>query len=98
VRWKLIIITSLLAALVGIGVTLVTPASLMKVPMREPYFTLLTSKFTPLLYIIPLAAVGSVFVYRHTPRRRKIQAALTVLLSLVFAAALYACAAFFLVA
>jgi FtsH-binding integral membrane protein len=96
VRWKLIIITSLLAALVGIGVTMVTLASLMNVPLREPYFTLLTSKFTPLLYIIPLAAVGSVFVYRHTPRRRKVQAALTILLSLVFASALYACADFFL--
>ena len=94
-RWKLIIITSLLAALVGIGVTFVTLASLMNVPMREPYFALLTSKFAPLLYIIPLAAIGSVFVYRHTPRRRKIQAALTILLSLVFASALYACAAFF---
>jgi FtsH-binding integral membrane protein len=98
VRWKLIIITSLLAALAGIGVTLVTLASLMNVSMREPYFTLLTSEFSPLLYIMPLAAIGSVFVYRHTPRRRKIQAALTILLSLVFASALYACAVFFRVA
>ena len=78
-RWKLIIITSLLAALVGIGVALAALASLMNVPMREPYLTLLTGELAPLLYILPLAAAGSVLVHRHTPRRRKIPAALPVL-------------------
>jgi hypothetical protein len=97
-RWKLVVITSLVAALVGVGVTVVTLAALRNVSLREPYFTLLTSRFTPLLYVVPTNVIASIFVYRHTARRRKLQAAITTLLALVMALALYAGAVFFLMA
>lgn len=48
--------------------------------------------------LIPLIIVtaASIFVYRHTPRRRKLQAALTVLLAFLLTALALASATFLL--
>jgi hypothetical protein len=82
VRWKLLIITSLVAALVNAG------------GMRAlAYWT--TGTRTPpgaahpgaivRAAVIPLVitTLACIFVYRHTARRRKLQAALTALFALL---------------
>lgn len=80
-RWKLLIITSLVAALVSAGgmhaliywtTAYVTPLS------QHPY--VITG-----LFIMPfvVATLASIFVYRHTARRRKLQATVTALLSII---------------
>ncbi|HEX8423609.1 MAG TPA: hypothetical protein VF634_09360 [Pyrinomonadaceae bacterium] len=86
-RWKLLIITSLVAALLSVGGMYVF-AYLMKTdPIDNGGQFTLSAGFI----IIQLAfdALAAVFVYRHTARRRKLQAALTVLLSLVLAATIF---------
>jgi H+/Cl- antiporter ClcA len=85
VRWKLIIITSLVAALVNAGGmhALVYSMNAYLRPLSEqPY--LLSG-----LIAIPLAVatLASIFVYRHTARRRKLQAMLTALISFILTAA-----------
>jgi hypothetical protein len=80
-RWKLLIIASLLAAVVGAGTCfaaayfLLDPARSISSPGWIAAATLL----------IPLAATTyvGVFVYRHTARRRTLQATATVLLTLM---------------
>ena len=80
-RWKLLIITSLVAALLSAGgmhaliywtTAYVTPLS------QQPYVI-------AGLFILPfvVATLASIFVYRHTARRRKLQATLTALLSII---------------
>jgi hypothetical protein len=80
-RWKLLIITSLVASVVGAGGALglalgVTGST--KRPAALDIFVILT-------LIIPVAAVffASLFVYRHTARWRKAQALSTALLSIL---------------
>ena len=79
-RWKLLIITSVLAALIGVGGS----AGLLY---------LLTGSATPagqtglaaaaaLLFPLVVITFACIFVYRHTARRRKTQAAATALISL----------------
>ena len=80
-RLKLLIVASLLAAVVGAGSC-----------FAVAYFLLAPTKNAPLpvwvaaaSLIIPLAATvfAAVFVYRHTSRRRVLQAAATALLALL---------------
>ncbi|HEY0005770.1 MAG TPA: hypothetical protein VGB17_13255 [Pyrinomonadaceae bacterium] len=78
-RWKLILIVSLLAAVVGAGATLIIITTL---------FGSEQSLRTSDLYVMgtlifPVAAItfAGFFVYRHTARRRPLQALLTALLS-----------------
>ena len=80
-RLKLVLISSLIAAVVGAGTTiaiiLLVFASLR--PITTPGL-LVTST-----YLLPMLAtlLASIFVYRHTARRRKLQAVLTAIISLV---------------
>ncbi|HJR08470.1 MAG TPA: hypothetical protein VJ842_14510 [Pyrinomonadaceae bacterium] len=88
-RWKLLIITSLVAALVSAGGCLALVYWLRGVanPLSAPP-TLLAAVIILPLVIFTLAGI---FVYRHTARRRKLQAAATVLLSITLTlAALFA--------
>ena len=85
-RWKLVIITSLVAAVVGVGgdallLYLLTGSA-------SPAGRAGTAAALSLLF--PLAAVvfASVFVYRRTARRRKTQAAATAVISLALTLAL----------
>jgi uncharacterized membrane protein len=82
VRWKLLIITSLVAALFNAG------------GMRALAYWMRGSSTTTRalspgvlagVVFIPLVVttLACIFVYRHTARRRKLQAALTVLFALV---------------
>ena len=72
-RWKLLIAASLVAALVGAGASLLVARFLPAGPAGTAWAVLL----------LPLGAVAaaSVFVYRHTARRRTLQAMATALLA-----------------
>jgi hypothetical protein len=72
-RWKLLIAASLLAAVAGVAAVYV--AALFLPPPSPPDWAV------RLTLLAPLAAItfASIFVYRHTPRRRGLQAVLTVL-------------------
>jgi uncharacterized BrkB/YihY/UPF0761 family membrane protein len=80
-RWKLLIAASLLAAAAGAGA------------FYAAWYFLLVRQATlwaaALSLLAPLGAItyASVFVYRHTPRRRALQAAATALLASLLALA-----------
>ena len=78
-RWKLSLIASLVATLVGAGAPLgiVFGLSGPANHLIEPNIFILST------LLIPVAAITAAgfFVYRHTARRRQIQAVLTVLLA-----------------
>lgn len=86
-RWKLLLIASLVASLAGAGGSLALAHWLIHAPFhfRTP---------PPALFgtlIAPLAAItyASIFVYRHTARQRKLQAAATALLSIILTLAVF---------
>lgn len=85
-RLKLVLIVSLLAAIVGAGSCLalvlgVFPSQALSNPSLLVVATLL----------LPVAAIifASIFVYRHTARRRRLQAFLTVVLATLLTFALF---------
>jgi uncharacterized BrkB/YihY/UPF0761 family membrane protein len=81
-RWKLLIAASLLAAFAGAGVCYAAARYLL------PAAGVGASGWaTALPLLAPVAAItyAAVFVYRHTPRRRALQAALTALLASLLA-------------
>ena len=79
-RWKLLIAASLLSTLVGAGAVLaVTYFASGAAAARDA-----TPAWLPVVTVLlPLAAIAyaAVFVYRHTARRRTLQAAATALLA-----------------
>lgn len=87
-RWKLLLIVSALATLVGAGASLALAYGLLGSPatLRSPGAVAL-----PIL-AVPAAVIttASVFVYRHTARRRPLQAAMTAMLSAALTLALIA--------
>ena len=78
-RWKLLTLASLVAALVGAGAC-IAAARFLDAPARG-----LTRAgwVAAAALVVPVAAItfASVFVYRHTARRRALQAAATALLA-----------------
>lgn len=80
-RWKLLLIAALLASALGAGTTLGLVYGLTR--SVESLFRPSVFAFSALL--IPIAAItfASIFVYRHTARRRRLQAMLTALLASV---------------
>src|SRR5687768_13802832 len=78
-RWKLLILASLIAAIAGVGlafaVILVGYGSLRDLAVHNLPFRLTLT--IPLVMV----AVAGFFVYRHTARRRKLQTTLAVLLT-----------------
>jgi hypothetical protein len=86
-RWKLLVIISLIAALLALGLWSVLIALIFGHvrPVQRHDWLLLASIVVPLA----VAAFAGFFVYRHTARRRKIQATITVLLTLSLATAAY---------
>jgi uncharacterized membrane protein len=87
VRWKLLIITSLVAALLSAGGMYLLICLLVAYPtlLRGPNSLIAGLLLIP-LFITTLAFI---FVYRHTARRRKLQATLTALASLVLTAVVF---------
>jgi hypothetical protein len=78
-RWKLLTVASLLAALVGAGACFAVTRYLPGMVMGNAQ----TAWVAAATIIVPVAAItySSVFVYRHTARRRALQAAATALLA-----------------
>ncbi|MCA1616748.1 MAG: hypothetical protein LC800_22185 [Acidobacteria bacterium] len=94
-RWKLLIITSVAAALLGVGgsaglLYLLTGSA---APHRQPGLI----AAGPLLFPLAVITFASVFVYRHTARRRKTQAAATALISLALTLAVFSASTFYVV-
>jgi purine-cytosine permease-like protein len=78
-RLKLVLITAALAAIVGAGSSIALVLAM---------FSSLNSLRTPGLliastFLLPIAAIvfASIFVYRHTAKRRRVQAVLTATLA-----------------
>ena len=87
-RWKLLILTSLVTAIAGVGLALVVIlgfyGSMKHLSTHELSLTL--------TFAIPLAATAfaGFFTYRHTARRRKLQTVIVVVLTLVLTLAGFA--------
>jgi hypothetical protein len=80
-RWKLLLLASLLATLAGAGATLAIVIGLLGSTRQ-----LVTPDLAVIgTLAIPVAAItaASIFVYRHTARRRKLQAMATALLATI---------------
>jgi hypothetical protein len=80
-RLKLVLISSLIAAIVGAGsaIAIVLAVFSSLKPITTPGLLVVA------IYLLPTAAAvtASIFVYRHTARRRKLQAALTAVLTVL---------------
>jgi hypothetical protein len=82
VRWKLLIITSVAAALISTGgmralaYWVMDETACVPTPRPAVIFAVLA---VPVLFI----TLACIFVYRHTARRRKLQAALSALFTLI---------------
>ena len=80
-RLKLVLMSSLIAAVAGAGAATGIILSVFSSlnPITRPGILVVST------YLLPIGAVllASVFVYRHTARRRKLQAILTATLSLL---------------
>ena len=79
-RWKLLVLASLAAALLACGLWSALAIGLFGTArgLARHDWLLFASAILPLA----MAAYAGVFVYRHTARRRKTQAAFAVMLSL----------------
>jgi len=80
-RLKLVLIASLLAGVVGAGasIAIILGVFASLKPLSSPGPLVIST------FVLPVAAVSyaSIFVYRHTARRRKLQAVLTAILALL---------------
>jgi len=77
-RLKLVAITSLLAAVVGAGSCIALVLGVFsRQALSSPGLLVVSTFLLPLATII----IASIFVYRHTARRRRLQAFLTVVLA-----------------
>ena len=80
-RLKLVLIASLLAGVVGAGasIAIILGVFASLKPLSSPGPLAIST------FVLPVAAVSyaSIFVYRHTARRRKLQALLTAMLAIL---------------
>jgi ABC-type uncharacterized transport system permease subunit len=86
-RWKLLGLVSVIAALTGVALwSAVTVAAFGSARAMARYDWVLLGSL-----IIPLGVTvfGALFVYRHTAHRRKSQAVIAILLTLLLTAATY---------
>ncbi|MGH9882649.1 MAG: hypothetical protein ACRD6N_14530 [Pyrinomonadaceae bacterium] len=86
-RLKLVLIASLLAALTGAGASVAIILSVFSSlnSLSAPGLLVLSTLLLPIVTCL----LASIFVYRHTARRRKLQAALTAILSIVLTLAAF---------
>lgn len=91
-RLKLVFVASLVAAIAGAGgaiaIILFVFSSL--TPLMKPGALVVSTFLLPLVSTL----IASMFVYRHTARRRKLQAALTALIALFLTVAIFLSASF----
>ena len=98
-RWKLVIVASLLAAILGTSATLGFIYWLLGPRPRLATTLLAPSGLAAAgALLLPLTSVtfASIFVYRHTSRRRPLQAMATALLAIILTLAAFIAAAAFL--
>ena len=86
-RLKLVIISSLIAAILGAGSAIAIILSVFSSlkPVTLPGLLVLSTYLLPAVMIV----LATMFVYRHTARRRKLQATLTAILSLLLVIAFF---------
>jgi len=86
-RWKLLVLASVAAAVLGVGLW-----SLFAITVFGTAWELarhdLVFLMSPLLPLVLIVYAG-IFVYRHTARRRKTQALITIVVSLLIAPLIY---------
>ncbi|HEX7332567.1 MAG TPA: hypothetical protein VF290_13775 [Pyrinomonadaceae bacterium] len=85
-RLKLVVIASLLAAIVGAGSCIALVLGVFSLQALSSPGLLVTATL-----LLPIAAIifSSIFVYRHTARRRRLQAFLTAVLATLLTLALF---------
>lgn len=89
-RLKLVIAASVLAAVVGAGICIVLVLGVFSVKVLSSPSLLVSST---LLLPIATIAFASIFVYRHTARRRKLQAFLTAIIAILLTLGFFIAAA-----
>jgi hypothetical protein len=80
-RWKLVVLSSITATVCGVGLWSLLIIVFFGTARRFAYNDLIV--FASMLIPIGMAVFAGIFVYRHTARRRKLQAILTALFSIV---------------
>ena len=80
-RLKLVLISSLVAAIVGAGSAIAIVVSVFSSlhPITTPGLLVVSTYLLPAVTML----LASIFVYRHTARRRKLQAILTATIALL---------------
>jgi uncharacterized membrane-anchored protein len=88
-RLRLVLAASLLAAIVGAGSCIALVLGIFSAKALSNPGLLVTSTL-----LLPTGAIvfASIFVYRHTARRRRLQALLTAILATVLTLGLFVCA------
>ena len=85
-RLKLVLAASMLAALVGAGICIALVLGVFSVrPLSNPGLLVTSTLVLPIATI----AFASIFVYRHTARRRKLQAFITAILAIILTLAFF---------
>jgi hypothetical protein len=86
-RLKLVLISSLVAAIVGMGsaVAIILSVFSSLKPLTAPGLLVVSTYLLPALATL----LASIFVYRHTARRRRLQAALTAIITLLLTISLF---------
>ena len=85
-RLKLVIAASVLAAVVGAGISIALVLGVFSVKgLSNPGLLVASTLLLP----IATTAFASVFVYRHTARRRKLQAFLTAIIAIILTLAFF---------
>jgi len=88
-RLRLVIAASLLAAIAGAGSCIALVLGVFSVKtLSSPGLLVASTLLLPILTI----TFASIFVYRHTARRRRLQAVLTALLATLLTLAFFVCA------
>ena len=91
-RWKLLLVTSLLAAVAGAGASLAIIYSLLGSTIERILSPDIPTAAIALFIPVGFITFATVFVYRHTSRRRALQAIATVLFAIVLTAAAFVAA------
>lgn len=85
-RLKLVIAASVLAAVVGAGSCIALVLGVFSVKaLSSPGLLAASTLLLPILAIV----FASIFVYRHTARRRKLQAFLTALIAIILTLSMF---------
>ena len=89
-RLKLVLAASVLAAIVGAGICIALVLGVFSMKALSNPSLLVTSTL-----LLPIATItfAAIFVYRHTARRRKLQAFLTAIIAILLTLAFFIAAA-----